>query len=147
MELDLILEHFDLKKMGHNSDEYIHTIIEALKIAFADREKFYSDPKFVTVPISGLLSKEYAQKCAGRIKDTSCPMMPDFGDPWQFNHIPMPEEIKLGPKGETLILNSGKNQTVQIVTVDFFQQINTADAPFKGPANAPVVIAVFDDFQ
>ncbi len=39
-----ILEHFNLKKMGHNSGEYIHTITEALKLAFADREKFFGDP-------------------------------------------------------------------------------------------------------
>ncbi len=71
-----ILEHFDLKRMGHNSGEYVHTIVEALKIAFADREKFYGDPKFVTVPLTGLLSKEYAAKCAERIKDRSCQTMP-----------------------------------------------------------------------
>jgi gamma-glutamyltranspeptidase/glutathione hydrolase len=90
-----ILEHFDLKKMGHNSDKYIHTIVEALKIAFADREKFYGDPKFVTVPLSGLLSKEYAAKCAGRIKEPSCQAMPAFGNPWEFNDIPLPEDYDM----------------------------------------------------
>ena len=50
-----ILEHFDLEAMGHNSGEYIHTITEALKIAFADREKFCGDPKFIPVPLSALL--------------------------------------------------------------------------------------------
>ncbi len=90
-----ILEHFDLKKMGHNSGKYVHTIIEALKIAFADREKFYGDPKFVTVPISGLLSKEYAKECSRRIKDTSCRVMPDFGNPWEFNDTPMPEDYDM----------------------------------------------------
>ena len=49
-----ILEHFDLQAMGHNSGEYIHTITEALKIAYADREQFYGDPKFVTVPMQWL---------------------------------------------------------------------------------------------
>jgi DNA-binding beta-propeller fold protein YncE len=57
------------------------------------------------------------------------------------------DQIKLGPRGDTLILSSGKNKTVQIVTLDFIQKINTAGAPFKGPADAAVVIAVFDDFQ
>jgi hypothetical protein len=57
------------------------------------------------------------------------------------------DQIQLGPRGETLILNSGTNKTVQIVTVDFVQHINTVGSPFKGPADAPVVIAVFDDFQ
>jgi DNA-binding beta-propeller fold protein YncE len=57
------------------------------------------------------------------------------------------DQIKLGPRGDTLILKSGKNKTVQIVSVDFVQKINTSGSPFKGPENAPVVIAVFDDFQ
>ena len=57
------------------------------------------------------------------------------------------DHIKLGPRGNTLILSSGKNKTVQVVTIDFIQTINTSGAPFKGPADAPVVIAVFDDFQ
>jgi len=57
------------------------------------------------------------------------------------------DQIKLGPKGETLILRSGKNKTVELVTLDFIQKINVSGAPFKGPEDAPVVIAVFDDFQ
>jgi gamma-glutamyltranspeptidase/glutathione hydrolase len=55
-----ILEGYDLKGMGHNSAEYIHTIIETMKLAFADREQYYGDPDFVDVPLAGLLSKEYA---------------------------------------------------------------------------------------
>jgi len=57
------------------------------------------------------------------------------------------DQIKLGPRGDSLILKSSKNKTVQIVSVDFVQKINTSGSPFKGPENAPVVIAVFDDFQ
>lgn len=90
-----ILELFDLEAMGHNSGEYIHTITEALKIAFADREKFYGDPNFVPVPLSGLLSKEYAKTCATRIKDSCGTGMPDFGNPWEFNDSPMPEDYDL----------------------------------------------------
>ena len=56
-------------------------------------------------------------------------------------------QIKLGPRGDTLILRSGNKKTVQIVSVDFVQKINTSGSPFKGPKDAPVVIAVFDDFQ
>ncbi len=57
------------------------------------------------------------------------------------------DQIKLGPKGASLILSSGKNKTVQIVTLDFIQKINVSGAPFKGAEDAAVVIAVFDDFQ
>jgi gamma-glutamyltranspeptidase/glutathione hydrolase len=55
-----LLEGFDLKKMGHNTVEYIHTLIECAKLAFADRERFYADPDYVEVPLNTLLSKEYA---------------------------------------------------------------------------------------
>jgi gamma-glutamyltranspeptidase/glutathione hydrolase len=57
-----LLEGFDLEKMGHNTAAYIHTVIEAAKLAFADREKFYGDPAFVKVPLAKLLSKDYAEE-------------------------------------------------------------------------------------
>ena len=56
-------------------------------------------------------------------------------------------QLKLGPRGDSLILSSGKNKTVEIVTIDFIQQINVSGSPFKGPEDAAVVIAVFDDFE
>jgi len=55
-----ILEGFDLKGMGHNSADYVHTWIECAKLAFADREAYYGDPLFDQVPFDVLLSKEYA---------------------------------------------------------------------------------------
>src|SRR4029079_15803782 len=55
-----MLEGFDLKKMGHNSPEYIHTLAEALKLALADRDRYYGDPNFVNIPAAELLSKNYA---------------------------------------------------------------------------------------
>jgi gamma-glutamyltranspeptidase/glutathione hydrolase len=59
-----ILERFDLKSMGHNSAAYIHTSAEALKLAFADREKYLGDMDFIPIPYEGLLSKEYARERA-----------------------------------------------------------------------------------
>jgi gamma-glutamyltranspeptidase len=61
-ELNLV-ERFDLRSLGWNTAESIHLMVEAKKLAFADREKFLADPDFVNVPIAGLLSKAYA---AGR---------------------------------------------------------------------------------
>src|SRR6202044_3758603 len=55
-----ILEGFDLKSMGWNSADYLHTVAEALKLAYADRDTYYGDPNFVKVPAERLLSKEYA---------------------------------------------------------------------------------------
>ena len=57
------------------------------------------------------------------------------------------DQLKLGPRGDTLILKSGKNKTVEIVTIDFIQKINVSGSPFKGPEDAAVVVAVFDDFE
>ncbi len=57
-----LLEGFDLAAMGHNSADYIHTVIEAAKLAFADREAYYGDPDFVEVPLDRLLSEQYADE-------------------------------------------------------------------------------------
>src|SRR3954463_5139065 len=55
-----ILEGYDLKAMGRNSPDTLHTMIEAKKIAWADRARFYADPDFAKIPLVGLLSKSYA---------------------------------------------------------------------------------------
>jgi gamma-glutamyltranspeptidase/glutathione hydrolase len=55
-----LLEGYDLAKLGHNSAAYVHTVIEASKLAFADREYYYGDPDFVDVPMRLLLSADYA---------------------------------------------------------------------------------------
>lgn len=58
-----ILDNFDLASMGYNSTDYIHTVIEALKLAYADRDTYYGDPKFTKIP-ERLLSKEYGAERA-----------------------------------------------------------------------------------
>jgi gamma-glutamyltranspeptidase/glutathione hydrolase len=59
-----ILENFDLKAMGRNSADYLHTVTEALKLAYADRDTYYGDQAFVATPAEGLLSKAYARERA-----------------------------------------------------------------------------------
>jgi gamma-glutamyltranspeptidase/glutathione hydrolase len=56
-----LLEGYDLRSMGWNSPEYIHTVVEALKLAYADRDTYYADPEFSEIP-ADLLTKEYAQR-------------------------------------------------------------------------------------
>ena len=81
-----ILEHFDLRPMGHNSPQYIHTVTEALKLALADRERYYGDPVYVSVPIDGLMSKEYAASRATIILgELACPELPEAGDAWRYS--------------------------------------------------------------
>jgi gamma-glutamyltranspeptidase/glutathione hydrolase len=55
-----ILQGYDLKSMGHNSADYIHTVAEAIKLAMADREKYLGDMDFIKIPYRGLLSEQYA---------------------------------------------------------------------------------------
>lgn len=57
-----LLRDYDLKPLGHNSAEYIHLIVEALKLAAADRESHFGDPRFVDVPVREMLSEDYASK-------------------------------------------------------------------------------------
>jgi gamma-glutamyltranspeptidase/glutathione hydrolase len=63
-----ILEAYDLKKMGFGSADYLHLFIEAKKLAFEDRARYYADPEFAKIPLKGLLSKEYAAKRRALIK-------------------------------------------------------------------------------
>ena len=67
-----ILENFDLKSMKLNSPEYLHTVVEALKLAYADRDTYYGDPAFVRTPGEGLLSKAYAKERAKLIDPAPC---------------------------------------------------------------------------
>ena len=80
-----ILEGFDLKAMGHNSADYLHTVLEALKLAFADRHSYYGDQDFVNVPMEGLLSHDYAAQRGASIDPRHASAeMPAAGDPWAY---------------------------------------------------------------
>jgi gamma-glutamyltranspeptidase/glutathione hydrolase len=76
-----LLEGYDLKKMGQNSPEYIHTVTEALKLGFADRDRFYGDPNFVKVPAQQLLSKDYAAMRRSLIDGQRASLSQRPGDP------------------------------------------------------------------
>lgn len=67
LEMLNIMEHFDILKMGPDSSDYLHLFVEAKKLAFADRAKFYSDPGFNRLPIDGLISKEYGDQQRKRL--------------------------------------------------------------------------------
>jgi gamma-glutamyltranspeptidase/glutathione hydrolase len=77
-----LLEGYDLAGMGHNSAEYVHVLLEATKLVFADRHHIYGDPEFVEVPKGALLSDRYAAVRREMIRpDTAWPEMPPPGDP------------------------------------------------------------------
>jgi len=81
-----MLEGFDLKKMGHNSPTYIHTLAEALKLALADRDRYYGDPNFVKIPTE-LLSKEYAALRRPLIDERHASLAQQPGDPMNMKAV------------------------------------------------------------
>lgn len=82
-----ILEGFDLAALGHNSPQAVHLQVEALKLAFADREKYAGDPDFVDVPVDGLLSKEYAALRRGLIDPHQAQASYPPGDPRRMRAV------------------------------------------------------------
>jgi gamma-glutamyltranspeptidase/glutathione hydrolase len=76
-----ILEQFDLRAMGYASADYLHTVVEAMKLAYADRDTYYADPAFVQVPGEGLLSKAYAKERAALIDPKKASTTFIAGDP------------------------------------------------------------------
>lgn len=76
-----ILEEFDLSSMGYGSEEALHIMTEAKKLAFEDRAKYYADMSFSDVPVQKLISKEYGQKRAEKISDyASSDIMPGMSN-------------------------------------------------------------------
>ena len=76
-----IVSGMDLRGLGHNTTQYIHVVAEALKLAFADRQRYYADPRFVKVPMDVLLSESYAaerRRCIDPRK--AAPGLPAAGD-------------------------------------------------------------------
>ncbi|HET8775125.1 MAG TPA: gamma-glutamyltransferase [Thermoanaerobaculia bacterium] len=80
-----ILESFDLKSMGYNSSRYIHTVYQAMSLAFADRDFYYGDPNFPPAePVLGLLSKDYARERAKLINPEKNDPKIAPGDPYPY---------------------------------------------------------------
>lgn len=80
-----ILENFDLKAMGYNSARYIHTVYQAMNLAYADRDFYYGDPYFPPVePMKGLLSKDYARERVKLMNNQHNDPAIKPGDPYPF---------------------------------------------------------------
>jgi len=91
-----MLEGLDLKSLGHNSPAYLHRIIETIKIAFADRDAYFADPRFVTIP-DFLLSKAYAARRRELVGERAWTEMPPA---W-------PPECSRTAAGQTAVLATG----------------------------------------
>ncbi|HZS78395.1 MAG TPA: gamma-glutamyltransferase [Ktedonobacteraceae bacterium] len=95
LEMLNILEGYDLKALGYQSAEYLHLLLEAKKLAFADRDRYVSDPAFVDVPVERLLSKEYAEQQRRRINPQKAMVKVEAG---------------LEQEGDTMYLCAADNQ-------------------------------------
>ncbi|MBI4203827.1 MAG: gamma-glutamyltransferase family protein [Betaproteobacteria bacterium] len=102
-----MLKGYDLKAMGHNSADYIHVVTEALKLAFSDRHHHFGDPKFIKVPIAGLMSDKYAAWRRSLISaEKAWAGMPPAGDPKTFSEVanrwmPEPQSADAPGPGDT----------------------------------------------
>ena len=77
-----LLEGFNLRKMGHLSASYIHTVVESLKLALADRDEYYGDPRFTRVPLTSLFSDEYTGLRRKLIDPENASILIRPGDPY-----------------------------------------------------------------
>jgi gamma-glutamyltranspeptidase/glutathione hydrolase len=107
-----IVENFDLKKMGYNSADYMHTIYQAMNLSFADRDFYYGDPKFATnQPMTGLLSKAYAKQRAGEIDMAKNNANAGPGDPYPFEGKTNPYMDLIKAKGFQPSTDTAKNKS------------------------------------
>src|SRR5438132_2767651 len=111
-----ILQGYDLKAMGHNSADYIHTSVEAIKLAFADREKYLGDMDFIKIPYAGLLSKEYAAERRKLIDKTTASLAfrPGTAEKFTGDATPLHRPVKITTEGDA----SHDGDTSYIAVVD-----------------------------
>lgn len=112
-----ILEGVDLARMGANSPDYVHTVHEALKLAYDDRNAYYGDPAFVQVPMHGLLSKAYAAERRTLIGDrASLEHRP--GDPYAFDGSVKPPARRYVPHAQGVKSPAEPGDTTCVDVVD-----------------------------
>src|SRR5256885_1399877 len=111
-----ILEGYDLKRMGHNSADYIHASVEAIKLAFADREKYLGDMDFIKIPYAGLLSKEYAAERRQLIDQNTASLAfrPGTAEKFTSDATPLHRPVKITTEGNA----SHDGDTSYIAVVD-----------------------------
>jgi gamma-glutamyltranspeptidase/glutathione hydrolase len=137
-----ILENFDLQAMGYNSVRYIHTVYQAMSMAFADRDFYYGDPYFAPEePIKGLLSKEYAKKRAAQLNLQKNDPQIKPGDPYPF-------EGKANPYTE-LLDQWGKSSSAlapaesdAFVSADFLESFYAGTTSIQAADSAGWVVSV-----
>jgi gamma-glutamyltranspeptidase/glutathione hydrolase len=131
-----LLEGYDLKKLGHNSAAYIHTVTESLKLAFADRDRYFGDPDFVKIP-GELLSKNYAAIRRSLIETQQASLAQQPGDPTNMKALLASAATPIG-SARSIPENERANDTTCVNVID--QQGNLFSATPSG-AWLPAVVA------
>ncbi len=126
-----LLEDFQLRALGHNSGEYIHLVTEASKLAFADREAYYGDPRFIDVPVQELLSPAYAELRRSLIDPDRASLALRPGDPLGGN------ALRAGD--DNLIGREWQRGTVHVDVVDAQRNMISATPSGGWIADSPVV--------
>ena len=112
-----LLEGYDLKGMGHNSPEYVHTVIEAIKLALADRDRYYGDPDFVKIPMTELLSKEYAALRRTLIEKEHASLAQQPGDPSNMKPV-LASAVQRVSRASIVPENERANDTTCVNVID-----------------------------
>jgi len=114
-----ILEGLDLKSLGHNSPQYIHTVTQAIELVFADREAYVADSAFVDVPLETLLSKEYAAERRSLMTDRAFGLLPPAGQIPGFSPAAAQPEAPVTSLAADILAKSHVGQdTSQVVVLD-----------------------------
>jgi gamma-glutamyltranspeptidase / glutathione hydrolase len=131
-----LLDAAELRKLGQNSTGYLHRITEAVKLAFADREAYFGDPRVIDVPIEALLSRDYARQRREMIRpDRAWPEMPPAGDPRKLSAERAHAGAPLVPERA---FSAPELDTSHVSVIDRHGNVFAA-TPSDGSYNAPVV--------
>ena len=132
-----ILENFDLKSMGYNSARYIHTVYQAMNLAFADRDFYYGDPTYGDTPIKGLLSKEYARQRAATISMDKNNAKAGPGDPYPFEGKQNPYMDLIANWGHTSL-----DRTVSPLSEEYLYQFQLGTTSIEAADEEGWVVSV-----
>ncbi|MFT5391977.1 MAG: gamma-glutamyltranspeptidase/glutathione hydrolase [Gammaproteobacteria bacterium] len=134
-----LVEGYDLKGMGHNSPAYIHTLTEAIKLVMADRDCYYSDPRFVDVPMAALLGKGYSAGRAAQIDPTKAwTEMPPAGDWRELGLAHEPPVFRQQPQAKDTGTDGAALDTTYLCVVDSEGNVFSA-TPSDGSYNGGIV--------
>src|SRR5450755_3409108 len=98
-----LLEGFDIKRMGFLSADYIHVVVEAMRLGLADRDEYYGDPLFVDVPMKALLSDQYTRIRRPLLNLSTASLAVRPGDPDRMRRLKAPRPTPLTPGGTTTL--------------------------------------------